>query len=303
MLLGVGHRLQAIVGAPHRFQRRVAGAAAAAARVRQVAHADTGLLQLLDFLVELLAERARRVGEDVERRLALALRREHDQVLVAEFGDARQRGGAPRALGQVDAALEVDQVAHQRVAALAEQIDVARPDLDLVDVVDVGFGDVVEPDVGTEAAAQQAGRRLVRGDRDVAQRRQFRGAEAPGPALVDFFRPLRLEERDDRVDRGGVELVLERGHLPAERLAALADRAPQDFEIVMPRVRGAIERRRRVIAVGVGLLPVRRRLGIAAVAGRAVFDEQLFAALDLLGGKPALVTGGPCRRRKQQQQG
>ena len=109
------------------------------------------------------------------------------------------------------------------------------------------------------------------------------------PARVNFIWPFGLEKGDCRQYFLIGKLVAKRWHHAAQLDSAFLDRSGQLFQRVMPGMGAAVERRRRIVSIGVGFLPLACAFGVTAMAECAVFLEYAIAdlAIRVIPRKPA----------------
>src|SRR3990172_5130771 len=102
------------------------------------------------------------------------------------------------------------------------------------------------------------------------------------PVPVQLRRPKRLEPQDHRLDVPIREFSPPGRHLAAKTGSAFPDGLFERLPRVVPGMPGAVERRRRKSAIRARLVPLRRTLGVRAMAGRAVLLVEHRAARHLL---------------------
>lgn len=100
------------------------------------------------------------------------------------------------------------------------------------------------------------------------------------PCLIDILGPQRDQVIDDRRDLGVVESVLPRGHVPSDAHRPLPDYQHEPRAGVMPRMRRAVQWRRRHFPVRPGFVPVSNSaFPSPAVTGGAVAAVQLASTI------------------------
>ncbi len=124
-----------------------------------------------------------------------------------------------------------------------------------------------------------------------------------GPAPVDVVGPQRLHVGDHVRDLLRRQLVAEGRHAAPKLGAALDNGAGKHAEIVVPGMGGAVQWRRRELAVGVAGLPLGGAGTAFEMAGDAVLSVHGFSRGRLFRGVPAMLRGLRGRQHQQRDGG